>query len=103
MKTVCCSDKCEKQFECAKHAINNEGINACEDFYSFGSGAFTDNDCKIEYWCGKLGDYKMFEQIEKSCSGCVYEDADGSTPAISNCVCCSRMVDFAKNDYYKKK
>jgi hypothetical protein len=39
----------------------------------------------------------------KDCSGCVYEDADGSTTAISNCVCCSRNVDFAKNDYYKKK
>lgn len=39
----------------------------------------------------------------KGCSGCVYEDADGSTPAISNCICCSRNVDYAKNDYYKRK
>ena len=44
-----------------------------------------------------------FANLEKSCSGCVYEDADGSTAAISNCVCCSRNVDFAKNDYYRKK
>lgn len=40
---------------------------------------------------------------EDDCSGCVYEDADGSTPAISNCVCCSRNVDFAKKDYYRKR
>lgn len=39
----------------------------------------------------------------KGCVGCVYEDVDGSTTAISNCVCCSRNVDFAKNDYYKMK
>ena len=39
----------------------------------------------------------------KDCSGCVYEDADGSTEDIGNCVCCNRMVDYAKNDYYRKK
>jgi hypothetical protein len=44
-----------------------------------------------------------YVEDEDTCSGCVYEDVDGSTPAISNCVCCSRNVDFAKNDYYRKK
>ena len=44
-----------------------------------------------------------FYDSENPCRGCVYEDADGSTTAISNCVCCSRNVDFAKNDYYKRK
>ena len=44
-----------------------------------------------------------FKPIKNGCTGCVYEDADGSTSAISNCVCCSRNVDYAKNDYYKKK
>ena len=39
----------------------------------------------------------------KDCSGCVYEDADGSTEDIGNCVCCNRMVETAKNDYYRKK
>ena len=37
------------------------------------------------------------------CFGCIYEDADGSTEDISNCVCCSRMNDIAKNDHYKAK
>lgn len=40
---------------------------------------------------------------ETSCFGCIYEDADGLTDAISNCVCCSRMCEFAKNDNYRKK
>ena len=39
---------------------------------------------------------------ESSCSGCIYENVDDSTVAISNCICCNRLVDTAKNDYYKK-
>lgn len=42
-------------------------------------------------------------KVENGCCGCVYEDADDTIDIISNCVCCSRMVNFAKNDYYKKK
>ena len=42
-------------------------------------------------------------QVDNPCSGCVYEDADGSTEDIGNCVCCSRTVDDVKNDYYRKK
>lgn len=40
---------------------------------------------------------------ENPCSGCVYENTYGSTTAISNCVCCSRNVDYAKKDNYKTK
>lgn len=43
------------------------------------------------------------ETKENSCSGCVYENVDDTTDAISNCVCCSRMSEFAKKDYYRKK
>lgn len=103
MSTLCCSNICEKRTECKKHSMNNEGIHYVEDFYYFGSGSIGVDGIKESWWCGKLGDYKMFEPIEKSCAGCVYEDADGSTSAISNCVCCSRNVGFAKNDNYKKK
>lgn len=63
MKTVCCSNKCEKQTYCANHAINNEGTNVCEDFYSFGSGTMSENGCEIKYWCGELGEYKMYEPV----------------------------------------
>ena len=41
-------------------------------------------------------------EIENSCSGCIYENANDTTDAISNCVCCSRINDMAKNDYYRK-
>lgn len=62
MKTVCCSD-CERKFECAKHAINNNGVHFSEDYYNYGSYAYSDNGFEIKYWCGNLGNYKMFEQI----------------------------------------
>ena len=35
-----------------------------EDYYSYGSGTITNDGCKIKYWCGKLGDYKMFEPVK---------------------------------------
>lgn len=54
---------------------------------------FEDNHFKDECW---------FDEY-KGCSGCVYEDADGSTVDISNCVGCSRNSELAKNDYYKRK
>lgn len=64
MKTCCCSTICEKQIQCAKHSINNVGMHYIEDFYSYGSHAETaDGYVQEEYWCGKLGDYKMFESV----------------------------------------
>ena len=63
MKTTCCSDKCERKFECAKHCINNEGISVCEDFYSFGSGTMTENGCEIKHWCGSLGNWGMYQCV----------------------------------------
>ena len=65
MKTVCCSDVCELRQKCAKHAINNEGINYCEDFYSFGSGTISSDGCTVDYWCGELGKHKMFEPVNR--------------------------------------
>ena len=103
MKTCCCSSHCKKYFDCQLADINNEGMNIVENYHEWGSCTYTDEGCVIEHYCGELGDYKMFEPIEKGCSGCAYEDADGSTSAISNCVCCSRNIEYAKNDYYRKK
>jgi hypothetical protein len=103
MKTVCCSDKCERKFECARHSFNNEGLHFCENWYSFGTGTSTDEGCVVEHWCGEQGDWKMFEPLENNCDGCVYENVDDTTNVISNCVCCKRNVDFAKNDYYTKR
>ena len=64
MDTLCCSDTCEKKFECNRNSINHVGMHYVEDYSRFGSGTFTDTGCKIEHWCGKLGDYKMFEPIK---------------------------------------
>lgn len=69
METLCCSDKCEKRFECARADINNAGMHYVENYYSFGTGTMTENGCEIEHWCGELGNYKMFESIEKNLEG----------------------------------
>ena len=49
-----------------------------------------------------IGIIEHNEKVDNCCSGCIYEDAD-STDDISNCVCCIRMVEFAKNDNYMKR
>ena len=72
-RTLCCSLTCEKRFECAKADINNEGTHCVEDYSHFGTGTFTDNGCEIEHWCGKLGDYKMFEPIENKLQEVEYD------------------------------
>lgn len=43
------------------------------------------------------------DEEESTCKDCIYEDVDDTTDAISNCVCCKRLNDLAKNDYYMKK
>ena len=63
-RTLCCSDTCEKRFECDRSDINHIGTYYVEDYSSFGTGTYTDNGCEVEHWCGRLGDYKMFEPIE---------------------------------------
>lgn len=64
MLTVCCSNECERRFECAKADINNEGINYCEDFYNFGSGSISSEGCTERWWCSEKGNWGMFEQVE---------------------------------------
>ena len=64
MKTVCCSDKCERWFDCALHETNNEGINYCEDFYNFGSGSISSEGCTEHWWCSEKGNWGMFVQVE---------------------------------------
>ena len=44
-----------------------------------------------------------FKPIVNKCYGCFYENVDDTTDSISNCVCCSRMVEFAKEDHYVKR
>ena len=64
-RTLCCSNTCEKRFKCGRCDINNIGTHLVEDWSRFGSTTYADNGCEIEHWCGKLGNYKMFEPINK--------------------------------------
>lgn len=63
--TTCCSLKCKKRYDCAKHCFNKVGTYPSEDYSTFGSGTITPDICTVNYWCGELGNYKMFEPIEK--------------------------------------
>lgn len=73
------------------YKLDQDGHEICQSCMSEG------------HWKSALEIIEHNKQVDNSCAGCVYEDADGSTPTISNCVCCSRNVYFAKNDYYRKK
>lgn len=64
MKTVCCSNQCERYFECANADINNDGINYCENFYDFGSGSISSEGCTEHWRCSEKGNWGMFEQVE---------------------------------------
>lgn len=82
-RTLCCSTTCEKRFECGRSVINNVGTYYVEDYSSFGSGTFTDNGCEIEHWCGKLGDYKMFEHIANKFDHLIENVKQGKLPPLN--------------------
>ena len=63
--TTCCSLQCEKKYDCAKHCFNVVGAYPSEDYSTFGSGSISNKGCKVNYWCGEFGDYKMFELVKK--------------------------------------
>lgn len=71
----CCSSKCERKYDCGLHYTNSFGVHQIEDFSSCGSGSLLDEG---HWWCGSLGDYKMYtpvryskeEFIEKHCDIC---------------------------------
>jgi len=60
--TVCMSTTCEKYSDCAKAAINNWGTHTATDKANM-SFVKTDSSGKYveEYWCGKRGEYRLFE------------------------------------------
>ena len=60
---TCCSIKCEKRYDCAKHCLNKVGTYPSEDYSTFGSGTITPDVYTVNNWCGELGNYKMFEQV----------------------------------------
>ena len=65
-RTLCCSNTCERKFECGRSCYTNSGTHCVEDYSSFGTGTYTNEGCHVEHWCGKLGDYKMFEPVSQN-------------------------------------
>ena len=64
-KTLCCSLGCPRRDACGRANINNIGTFIVEDYFSFGSGVFTNAENKIEHWCGPWGNWKMWEEIKE--------------------------------------
>ena len=62
--TSCCSLQCEKKYDCAKHCFNKVGTHPSEDYSTFGHDSISKDGCTVKYWCGELGDYKMFEPVD---------------------------------------
>jgi hypothetical protein len=59
----CCSSKCDRVHDCGLHYSNSLGVHQIEDFSTCGSGGISDPG---NWWCGSLGNYKMFEPIRYS-------------------------------------
>ena len=94
MRTVCCSNECERQFECALHSINNEGTNYCENFYNFGSGSISSEGCTEHWWCSEKGNWGMFEQVEHK-----WNDLTEVTPPVNKSVELKVVVDAEERIY----
>lgn len=87
----CCSNRCKKISECGFHYSNSFGIHQVEDFSCYGSGGLLDEG---NWWCGELGDYKMFEPIKLTqeefvalhCNVCGYQKCEGiGTEWLNEC------------------
>ncbi len=98
-RTLCCSTTCEKRFECGRSHYTNTGTHLVEDYSSFGSAAYTDSGCEIDHWCGRLGNYKMFEPIEKlnQISG---RSDKKNTKVIAAFPACGKTYYFDRNEDY---
>jgi hypothetical protein len=66
----CCSTVCERKHLCANHIDSpidesTDKITLVEDYWSFGSCSISSEGITNEdYWCGPMGDYKMFTPIK---------------------------------------
>lgn len=63
--TTCCSERCERRFDCANHCFNKVSTYPSEDYSTFGSGTVT-SDIMVNHWCGQFGNYQMFKPIEET-------------------------------------
>ena len=97
MKTCCCSSHCKKYFDCQLADINNKGMNIVENYHEWGSGTYTDEGCVIEHYCGELGNYKMFVQVEHKWNE-LYE----KTPPVNKEVELKVIVDGEERIYVNR-
>lgn len=83
---LCCSNNCKRLKECGLHYSNNfDGMHQIEDFSRCGSGCISTEGIKENWWCGELGDYKMFRPIKLTreefvklhCSVCGFQRCEG--------------------------
>lgn len=64
----CISETCKKHLNCKRYVLNlpyNE-YHTLEDLSSFGSGKCSSEGCSVDYWCGQLGDYKMYLEVKEN-------------------------------------
>ena len=90
----CCSIDCDKRSEYGIHCSNSFGTHQIEDLSSFGSGTISDKGAVVDYWCGSMGNYEMFQPIRLSkeefvvlhCRVCgVYNYQDTDNECCNNC------------------
>ena len=68
----CISENCEKHLTCKRYVLNLPRYEAhtLEGLPSFGSGSCSNEGYDIDYWCGPLGNYKMYVEVEENDSLC---------------------------------
>ena len=64
----CISENCEKHSTCKRYVLNlpRYETHTLEELLSFGSGRCSTEGCNIDYWCGPLGNYKMYVEVEEN-------------------------------------
>lgn len=64
----CISENCENHLTCKRYMENlpRYETHTLEGLLSFGSGSCSNEGYDIDYWCGPLGNYKMYIEVEEN-------------------------------------
>lgn len=101
--SLCCSLKCERRLICANSIFTKYNIGPVdvEDLYTYGHGHSTNGYLHVDYVCGMMGDYKLFEPIkEDKLNMYTCLDYDNMNDPCKNC----RAINICKyrDDYIDK-